>query len=34
MWVEHLQETELIIHIQDGRTALYIASRTGHMEVV
>ena len=36
MWVEHLQETEhvLIIHVQGGRTALYIASRKGHMEVV
>ena len=36
MWVEHLQETEhvLIIHIQDGETALYIASWKGHMEVV
>ena len=36
MWVEQLQETEhaLIIHVQDGRTALYIASRKGHMEVV
>ena len=35
MWVEHLQETEhvLIIHVQDGMTALYIASWKGHTEV-
>ena len=30
-----LQETELhVIHVQDGMTALYIASGKGHMEVV
>ena len=36
VWVEHLQETKhiLIIHVQDGDTALYIASYEGHMEVV
>ena len=36
MWVEHLQETEhvLIIHVQDGSTALYFASGKGHMEIV
>ena len=36
MWMEHLQETEhvLIIHVQDGETALYIAKQKGHMEVV
>ena len=36
MLVEHLQEAEhvLIIHVQGGQTALYIASRKGHMEVV
>ena len=36
MWVEHLQETEhvLIIHVQNGKTALYIASCEGHMEIV
>ena len=36
MWVEHLQEPEhvLIIHVQGGLTALYIASRNRHMEVM
>ena len=36
MWVEHLYETEhvLIIHVQDGRTALFIAGGKGHMEVM
>ena len=36
MWVEHLQKTEhvLIIHVQDGSTALYFASGKGHMKVV
>ena len=34
--MKHLQETEhvLIIHVQDGQTALYIASWRGHMEVM
>ena len=34
--MEHLQESKyvLIIHVQDGKTALYIASWKGHMEVV
>ena len=36
MWVELLQETKhvLIIRVQNGETALYIASWKGHMEVV
>ena len=37
VWVDqHLQETEhvLIIYVQDGMTAVYIASWKGHMEVV
>ena len=36
MWVDHLQGTKhvLIIHVQDGMTAFYIASWKGHMEVV
>ena len=36
VWVEHLQETErvLIIHAQDGKTALFFASLTGHKEVL
>ena len=37
MWVVHnLQDNEhvIIIHVQDGQTALYIASWKGHMEVV